>query len=346
MKRGWLVLHYGKVTLRLDRRVPRVLLVLVSILTTGVLLSLTQGEYPIPMVEVVETLLGLGTVDADHDFVIHTLRLPRTLIALLAGMGLGVSGAILQGLTRNPLADPGIIGVTAGASLAAVSSLVLLPGLPLWGLPVAAFAGGGVISLLIYLLAWDQGSSPIRLILVGVGISSFIAAITSLMVALGNINSVTEALVWLAGSVYGRGWESVFPLLPWIATFIPTAWILAPHLNALNYGDDVARGLGSRVEWLRGGLLATSAALAGSVVAMVGTIGFVGLMAPHLSRRLVGPTHEGLILTTALTGGILVVWADWLGRWVFAPVELPCGVITSVIGAPYFLFLLYRSQRA
>lgn len=345
MNRGWLVLRFGEVAFLLDRRVPKVLLVLLGILSVGVLLSLSQGEYPISILEVLETLLGLGG-DAEHEFVINTLRLPRTLIAVLAGMGLGVSGAILQGLTRNPLADPGLIGVTAGASLAAVTSLVLLPQLPLWGLPVAAFAGGGVTSLVIYWLAWDQGSSPIRLILIGVGITSFVAAITSLMVAMGNINSVTEALVWLAGSVYGRGWEFVLPLLPWIGVFVPMAWIWAPQLNVLSYGDDMARSLGSRVEWQRGGLLAISAALAGSVVAMVGTIGFVGLMAPHLSRRLVGPAQGGLILTTALMGGILVVWADGLGRWVFAPIELPCGVITSVIGAPYFLFLLYRNQRA
>jgi iron complex transport system permease protein len=202
-----------------------------------------------------------------------------------------------------------------------------------------------VVALLIYLLAWDKGSSPLRLILVGVGLDAIATALTTLMITFGEINSVSQALVWLAGSVYGRSWEQVVSLLPWLIVLVPLAFMMAKQLNTLNLGDDVARGLGSSVEWQRGLLLLTSVALAGASVATAGRIGFVGLIAPHLGRQLVGPTHEGLIPTAAMMGGMIVVLADLLGRMLFAPIELPCGVITAALGAPYFLYLLVRNRK-
>jgi iron complex transport system permease protein len=201
------------------------------------------------------------------------------------------------------------------------------------------------MAALIYSLAWNQGSSPILLILMGIGLSAIASAITSLMITYGEINDVSNALVWLAGSVYGRTWEQVFSLLPWLIVFVPMALTLARHLNALNLGDDVAKSLGSQVEWQRGLLIVVGVALAGSGVATAGNIGFVGLIAPHLGRQLVGATHEALIPTSALLGGVIVVMADLLGRTLFAPTELPCGVVTATIGAPYFLYLLIRNRK-
>jgi len=311
----------------------------------AMVISVGQGEYPVPPLEVLKTILGLETENPDYYFIVNTLRLPRTLVAYLVGVGLGISGTILQGITRNPLADPGIIGFNAGASLAAVTLIVLLPSVPLFALPLSAFGGALVVALLIYLLAWDKGSSPLRLILVGVGLDAIATALTTLMITFGEINNVSQALVWLAGSVYGRSWEHVVSLLPWLIVLVPLAFVLAQQLNALNLGDDVARGLGSRVEWQRGLLLLTSVALAGASVATAGRIGFVGLIAPHLGRQLVGPTHEGLIPTAAMMGGMIVVLADLLGRMLFAPIELPCGVITAALGAPYFLYLLVRNRK-
>jgi len=305
--------------------------------------NVSQGEYPVPPLEVVKTILGLPA-NPDYAFVINTLRLPRALVALLVGMGLATAGTILQGLTRNPLAAPEIIGINAGASLVAVAFIVLLPGISVAWLPVAAFLGGLGAAISIYLLAWNRGSSPVRLILVGIGLTALTGSLTSLMITFGEINAVSQALVWLTGSVYGRSWEHLWPLLPWLVIFLPLALVLARNLDTLNMGDDLAQGLGSRVEWTRSLLLLCTVALAGASVATAGTIGFVGLMAPHLARQLVGPSHAGLIPVAALTGACIVELADLVGRLLFAPIELPCGVITAVIGAPYFLWLLYRDR--
>jgi len=347
MTRHWLVIRQERfpVSFRIERRVLGVLLALTLVTLAGMVFSVGQGEYPIPPLEVLKTILGLETANSDYPFIVNTLRLPRTIVAFLVGVGLACSGTITQGITRNPLAAPDIIGVNAGASLAAVSLIVLLPSAPVAALPVAAFGGALTVALLIYLLAWQGGSSPVRLILVGVGFGLIAGALTNLMVTFGEINSVSQALVWLAGSVYGRSWEQVLVLLPWLVVFGALALLLSRELNTLNLGDDVARGLGSPVEWQRGLLLLTSVALAGACVATAGSISFVGLMAPHLGRQLVGPSHEGLMPTAAMIGGMIVVLADLLGRLLFAPTELPCGIITAAIGAPYFIYLLIRNRK-
>lgn len=330
--------------MRIDRRVPIVLLSLALSILIVMVVSIGYGEYPIPPLTVIQTVLGLPTDNPDYVFVIHTLRLPRVITACMVGMGLAVAGTVMQGLFRNPLAAPDIIGIDAGASLAAVSIIVLFPSLPISLLPLAAFAGAFLAALLIYSLSWNNGSSPIRLILVGVGIGMIASALITLMITFGNIYDVSQALVWLAGSVYGRSWEHITALVPWLVIFLPLSLLLARDLNTLNLGDDLARGLGNPVEWQRGLLLITCVALAGSSVATAGTIGFVGLMAPHVARQLVGTTHEGLIPTSALVGGLIVSLADLLGRSLFAPIELPCGIVTAAVGAPYFLYLLYRNR--
>ncbi len=333
-------------SVRLDRRTPLIWAILAIASLVVFVISTAYGEYPISSLDVVKTLLGLDTGNPDHAFIIYTLRLPRVITAFLVGIGLAIAGTILQGLTRNPLAAPEIVGVEAGAALAAVALIVLFPSIPIYLLPLAAFLGASLTALMVYLLAWDRGSSPIRLILVGVGIGAMTGALTSLMITFGDIYDVSQALVWLAGSVYGRTWEQIQALLPWLLCFVPLSFFLARELNTLNLGDDVARGLGSPVEWRRGLLILTCVALSGSSVATAGTIGFVGLMAPHLSRQLVGTPHEGLMPTAALVGGLMVALADFLGRSLFAPIELPCGVVTAAIGAPYFLYLLYRNRNA
>ena len=345
MKVDWLVIRSQAISFRIDRRVPVVLLCLVVVMAVAMVMNVGRGEYPISPLDIVKTILGLDTGNPDHQFVIQNLRLPRTLVAFMVGMALAISGTIFQGLTRNPLADPGIIGINAGASLAAVVVIVLFPSAPIYTLPLSAFAGALLMAILIYSLAWNNGSSPILLILMGVGLSAIASAINSLMITFGEIYDVSNALVWLAGSVYGRTWEQVFSLLPWLIVFVPMALILARHLNALNLGDDVAKSLGSQVEWQRGLFVLVGVALAGAGVATAGNIGFIGLIAPHLGRQLVGATHEGLIPTSALLGGMIVVMADLLGRTLFAPIEIPCGVVTAAIGAPYFLYLLIRNRK-
>ena len=347
MTKQWLIIRPKglPVSFHLNRRVPVILLVLTLVTLLAMVLSVGYGEYPISPIDVVKTLLGIPTANGDYAFIINTLRLPRTITAFLVGVGLAIAGTITQGITRNPLAAPSIIGVNAGATLAAVTLLILLPNTPVSLLPFAAFGGALTVSLLIYLLAWQGGSSPVRLILVGIGFSLIAGALTDIMITFGEINTVSQALVWLAGSVYGRTWSQVMALLPWIVIFGLMALLLTRELNTLNLGDEVARGLGSQVEWQRGLLLLTAVALAGASVATAGAVGFVGLMSPHLGRQLVGASHEGLLPVSAMMGGMLVVVADLLGRVLFAPLELPCGIITAAIGAPYFVYLLISQRK-
>lgn len=338
------------ISFRIDRRVPLVL-ALVVLVTLGVMVvNIGVGEYPIPPLDVIRTVLHMeppaasGASFDDYNFIVNTLRLPRMLVAALVGLALGVSGTILQGLTRNPLAAPGILGINAGAGFVAVTLIVVFENVPAGVIPLAAFGGAVTVALLIYLLAWRGGDSPIRLILVGIGLGAVTSALTTLMITFGDVYNVQRALIWLTGSVYGRSWDEFWPLLSWVLLFAPLAFLLARDLNALNLGEDVAKGLGARVEVRRGLLLLASVALAGATVAAAGTVGFVGLMAPHISRRLVGPDHVGLLPTAGVVGALVVVAADLVGRTILAPVELPVGLVTSVVGAPFFIYLLLHQR--
>jgi iron complex transport system permease protein len=342
--KDWLTIRSSAISFRLERRAIALALLLLAISFFALILNVGRGEYPIAGIDIIKTLFGIDTGNPDHTFVVRELRLPRSLVAFVVGVALAISGTIFQGITRNPLADPSIIGIDTGASLAAVTVIVLFPSTPTYLLPISAFVGALTVAALIYWLAWNEGSSPILLILMGIGLSAIASAFTSLVITFGNIYDVNAALVWLAGSVYGRTWEQFLSLLPWAIVFVPMAFVLARHLNVLNLGDDVAKGLGSRLEWQRGLLVIVAVALAGASVATAGTIGFVGLIAPHVGRQLVGANHQGLLPVSALMGGLLVVIADLLGKTLFAPVEIPCGIMTAAIGAPYFLYLLIRDR--
>ena len=333
---------------RIDRRAPLVALLILVFTFVVLVLSVSYGEYDISPYEVVRTIFNLNQDHADYNnyvLVVHTFRLPRILLAFLVGAALATSGTIMQGITRNPLADPYLLGVSGGAGLAAVSLIVWVRNAPVGLLPFAAFGGAILTAIAIYFLAWKHGSStPLRLILIGIALEAVIGAVTTLMLLFGDINDVQQAYVWLAGSVYGRNWEHVITLGGWLLVFLPVAFLTGRSLNTLGLGDDTAKGLGLRVERQRLLLLVISVALAAAAVAMAGTIGFVGLFAPHITRRLVGPSHEGLMPISALFGGALLVVADLIGRWAISPSELPVGIVTAMIGAPYFAFLLYRSR--
>lgn len=349
IKPTWITLRTPFFSTKFDRRAPRVALLLVIFTAVVLVVSISYGEYDISPLDVVRTLFGL--IDADHpeyrqfNFVVFTARLPRIWVAFLVGMALATSGAIMQGITRNPLADPFLLGVSGGAGLVAVALIVWLQDVPSGVLPIATFIGAMLTAFLIYMLAWKNGgSTPLRLILIGVAIASVVGAITNIMLVFGNINQVQQAYVWLTGSVYGRNWGHVHTLAGWLIVLLPTAFLCANWLNTLNLGDDTAKGLGMRVERQRVILLIISVSLAGVAVAVSGTIGFVGLVAPHVTRRLVGASHQALLPISALFGGALLVVSDLIGRWVISPSELPIGIITAMIGAPYFLYLLYRGR--
>lgn len=345
----WRTLRFRQFfSMRLDRRVPLIASILLLV-TFGVLvISISYGAYKMTPWDVVLTLFNANRDHADYAnfvLVVHTFRLPRILLAFLVGMALATSGAILQGLTRNPLAEPSLLGINAGAAVVAVAMIVWLKDVPLAWLPFGAFGGALLTATVIYFLAWKGGhSSTLRLVLVGVGVAVGLDGIITIFTVFGDTYDVQQAFLWLTGSVYGRTWEHVKVLSAWLVWLLPLAFLQARSLNTLHLGDDVASGLGVAVERQRAILLVISVALAAVAVSVAGTLGFVGLVAPHIVRRLVGPAHEGLLPISALFGGGLLVLADLVGRWVIAPSELPLGVMTALIGAPYFMFLLYRNR--
>lgn len=335
-----------KLSRRIDRRVPAVIGLILLLSLAVATINIGVGQFPIAPVDVLRSLLGVGV--PEHDFVVNSLRLPRALVAFLVGTGFALSGGILQGMTRNPLASPDVVGVIAGANLAAGATIVWFPDLPWSALPPVAFAGALLAAAATYLLAQQRGSlRPMRLILVGIGVAAVAQALVSLVIASSRqIHQVSEVMLWIAGTVYGRTWSHLEPLALWLAVLVPLALMTTRHLNVLQLGEEVARGLGGRVELLRALLMLTAVGLAGVSVATAGSIGFVGLMAPHMARRLVGSAQGALLPVAGLLGGLIVLTADLLGRTLFAPIEIPAGVITAAVGAPYFIYLLLSNRQA
>jgi iron complex transport system permease protein len=293
--------------------------------------------------DVASALLGRG-----EDLVARVVleqRLPRILVAAAAGAALATSGALLQGVVRNPLAAPEIVGVTSGAGAAALTALVAFPALPPELVPLFAFAGGTLAFAVVYAAAWKRGIEPVRLALVGLAVAALLSAvIQGLTVAAGL--RVAQALTWLAGSTYARDWADLARLAPWLAVLLPVAWAMARRLDLLALGEEVPVVLGLPLERTRLALLATAVALASAAVAAVGTLSFAGLMGPHIARSLAGSRHGRLLPVTVLVGATLVVVADVVGRTLFAPREIPSGLVTAALGAPYFLLLLVRGRRS
>jgi len=346
-KHPWIVVRIGAwrdASLRLDRRVPVALAISLLFVAVVFIVTIGAGEYSIAPVDVIKTLLHMETGDQNYSFVVNTLRLPRALVAFMAGAMLALSGAILQTLTRNPLASPDITGVTAGASLVAVLTIALIPGAPIALLPIGALVGGLLAAVCIYLLSWRGGDSPMRMILIGIGLGAVLSAAQSLMMVTASIEQVQAALHWLTGSIYARTWKHFWALLPWFVGLGFLAISSARHLDVLNLGDDISRGLGMRVNRERLLTLVAAVGLAAAAVSQVGAIGFVGLVAPHIARKIVGVGHVGYLLLSATFGGALVLVADFAGRVFFAPFEVPAGIFTALIGAPFFVYLLWRQQ--
>ncbi|WP_257348633.1 FecCD family ABC transporter permease [Pseudalkalibacillus decolorationis] len=330
------------ISLLIEKKAVMIFLVLFCLSALLFIMGLSVGSTVINPIAIIEHLLGIG--NGEYTFVINTLRLPRMILALLVGIALGVSGLILQGIIRNPLASPDIIGITGGASVAAVMFITYFSDLSIKWLPFVAITGAGVVSLVIYLLAWKKGVTPIRIVLIGIGIAAVTGALVTMMIVLSPTYSSSEAYIWLTGSVYGANWENVYAMLPWVLIFVPIALLFSRTVNVQELGDQVALGLGSRVQLHRFVLLFISVALAGSAVAFAGGIAFVGLIAPHIARKLVGRSFGSLVPVSALIGGLIVVLADVVARTAFLPLDLPAGVFVSGIGAPFFIYLLYKNR--
>lgn len=340
----------GKLSFLVDKKALMTSFILFVIVFSIFIISTGIGEVMIGPINVFKTLLGYGT-DMEKLF-IFSFRLPRIIIALLVGICLAVAGAILQGLIRNPLASPDIIGITGGGSVAMVLFLMLFSDknnaliVSIKWMPVAAFLGATILGLLVYLLSWKNGSSPIRLVLIGIGLSLLTDSLTTLFMIKGPIYQAAQANVWITGTVYGATWAQVRILFPVVLILLLISIISVRNLNIQELGDELATGVGSAVQKHRLFLLILSTALTGSAVAFSGVIGFVGLMAPHIARRLVGSSFGALLPVSALIGAILVMAADLIGRTLFSPLEVPAGVFTAAIGAPYFIYLLYKTRNA
>ncbi|MDI5985599.1 iron ABC transporter permease [Halomonas sp. M4R5S39] len=330
----------GRLSLSLERRTLTVTLLLALALAISALVSLSLGSQTTPPAAVLEALLFPER--SDIALIVHEIRLPRVLLAIMVGACLGVAGLLLQGLVRNPLASPDVIGITGGASLAAVTFLAL-GGTVLseaW-LPLAALGGALMVALGIVALA-GRGMMPARLVLVGIGIAAALSAATTLVLVLSPDTTAMQAYVWLTGSLYAAQWREVAALAPWVVLGLPLALGLARRLDVLALGDDLATGLGNAVGGTRLALLLLAVALAGASVAFAGGLSFIGLIAPHIARRLVARGHTGLVPASALVGALILLHADLLGRLAFLPRDLPAGIFVAGIGAPFFVYLLHR----
>ncbi|OCT14506.1 Fe3+-siderophore ABC transporter permease [Paenibacillus pectinilyticus] len=323
-------------------KLPYVLLIIFSSLALVFLLlfGLTSGAMRIPLSEVIAVLTGHGEEMFRH--VILNLRLPRILVAALAGASLAVAGSMMQGAVRNPLADPSVVGVTSGAGMGALLVLTIWPTSSGTWVPVGAIIGALLSAGSVYALAWKKGLNPVVLILVGIAISALGSAVIQFLIIQSKLGAA-PALTWLAGSTYARGWKECVQLLITTVILIPSAWFLGRRVDLLAFGDHVSLGLGLKLQKTRL-LTATIGVLVAAIaVASVGTISFIGLLAPHAVRLFLGQHHQKSVVLSAILGAILLTGADIIGKTILLPKEIPSGIIVAMIGAPYLLFLMYRS---
>jgi iron complex transport system permease protein len=318
--------------------------IFVMILITTIV-SMGLGYSSLSYNRLIPTLLGEGTFK--EEFVLFSVRLPRIVITVLAGMALALSGAILQGITRNDLADPGIIGINSGAGVAISVFFLYVPidvGSFIYLLPVVAFIGALITACLIYLFSYSKsvGLQPIRLILIGVGFSMALSGTMVLLISSSEREKVDFIARWLAGNIWGTDWPFILALLPWLLVLIPFTLFKANRLNILNLSETTAIGLGISIEKERLLLLLTAVALAAAAVSVTGGIAFIGLMAPHIAKTLVGARHQLFIPLAVLIGGWLLLFADTIGRNIVEPEGIAAGIMTALIGAPYFIYLLLK----
>lgn len=322
--------------------------VLVTLLALAMIVSAGVGSVAIPPQSVLGAL-GLGsTPDETTRTIVLQIRLPRIVLAATVGAGLATSGAVFQGIFRNPMADPYIIGVSAGAALGATVAIVLNLTFALLGISavtLSAFGGALLVTMLVYRIAWFRGDVAVEhLLLAGVAVGAFLAAIISALSLLGG-QSLQQVIFWLMGGFSGRTWDHVLLTAPYVVAGYVVARVLSRDLNLLMLGDETARSMGVSARRVRSILIAAGALMAAGAVAVSGLIGFVGLIVPHLIRLIVGPDHRRLLPAAALTGAVTLLLADTLARSVAAPTEIPVGIVTAALGAPFFLYLLRKHRR-
>ncbi len=327
-----------------------VALVAVSVVSLGV------GPAGIPVRDVLKILIAgpdATDIPAGDVLIVWQIRMPRVLLGTLIGASLAVGGAVMQGLFRNPLADPGLVGVSSGAALAAVSTIVLGPGLlapfvavtGIFSLPLAAFFGGLISTVTLYGIATRRGRTSVAtMLLAGIALGAFAGAATGLLVYIANDQQLRELTFWSLGALSGSSWTKFWASGPILAFILIAAPILGRGLNAIVLGEAEAFHLGVNVQRLKKLAVFLVAAATGAAVAVSGVIGFVGIVVPHLLRLAIGADHRALLPASALLGAILLLCADMFARTVVAPAELPIGIVTAALGAPFFLWMLLRNR--
>lgn len=333
-----------------------VTIALVVLLAFVAVFSLMVGASDAPSIEILLTWAGLsdgeGIRQADF-LILHAIRLPRVAMGIMIGASLAVSGAVMQGLFRNPLADPGIVGVSAGAGLGAVTIIVLgsvflssfMDTFGIYALPLAAFAGALGVTMLLYRVATRQGQTSVAtMLLAGIALNAFAGALTGILVFVADDAQLRELTFWGLGSLAGATWEKIWVAGPIILFGIAAAPFLARSLNALAFGESTAGHMGISVQFTKNIAIVAVAAATGASVAVSGGIGFVGIIVPHLLRLFIGPDHRYLLPCSALLGASFLILADCVSRTIVAPSELPIGIVTATIGSPFFLWILLRRR--
>ncbi|RKN84760.1 FecCD family ABC transporter permease [Paenibacillus ginsengarvi] len=334
------------------RRLYTVLFAGLGLIVATLYISMSNGAFDMSVRDVFGTLLRIAP-QKDLDLVIFEFRLPRIVIAILVGAGLGMAGAVIQGVTRNGLADPGILGINAGAGAAMVIFLFFFQGsvkakgwAAVLAMPLFGLTGGLLAALLIFLFAWKNGKlDSQRLLLTGIAIGSGLGAVSLFLTLKMNAKDFEMATVWTSGSIYNANWKYIVSMLPWFVMFLPVMIRKSYILDLFQLDENSARSVGVSSGKEKTWLLVSSIGIVGACVSVSGGVGFIGLMAPHIARRLVGHSHLRLLPVCAIVGALLVMVSDLIGRTLVAPSEIPVGIVVAILGVPYFIYLLYRQKR-
>jgi len=318
---------------------------MIVLLLASIIAGISLGPSAVGIKQIIPTLFGNGSFK--EEFILFSIRMPRVVVLTLAGMALALSGAILQTLTKNDLADPGIIGINAGAGVAITIFYLFVDANSTYyayQLPAVGFLGAIITAGVIFFFTTDKrnGVQPVKLVLMGVGIASALSGLMVILISGAKNEDVQFITKWLSGNIWGADWPFILALLPWLIVAIPILLWKQKSMNLLVLDETVAKGLGVSINRDRILLLVIAVALAGSAVSVVGSISFIGLIAPHIAKQLVGSKHQNFLLLSPIIGAAILVFADTIGRIIYTE-TIPAGIIVAIIGAPYFLYLLRKS---
>ncbi|HDC7871621.1 TPA: iron ABC transporter permease [Staphylococcus aureus] len=317
------------------------------LLFLGCTWSITSGEYNIPVERFFKTLIGQG--DAIDELILLDFRLPRMMITILAGAALSISGAIVQSVTKNPIAEPGILGINAGGGFA-IALFIAIGKINadnfVYVLPLISILGGIATALIIFIFSFNknEGVTPASMVLIGVGLQTALYGGSITIMSKFDDKQSDFIAAWFAGNIWGDEWPFVIAFLPWVLIIIPYLLFKSNTLNIIHTGDNIARGLGVRLSRERLILFFIAVMLSSAAVAVAGSISFIGLMGPYIAKRIVGPRHQLFLPIAILVGACLLVIADTIGKIMLQPGGVPAGIVVAIIGAPYFLYLMYKTK--